>query len=98
MNEFLISNFIQFGMAGIIFFGFLYVLKWVFSTTDKILIAMNEERKCAQETLKQFAENIKENSQASKDFHTEVRDAHKYQRDEHKEMTEILGRINGYKN
>lgn len=89
---------LQYGMAGIIFVGFICTLKWVFDINSKILSDMAEERKLQMEVRQQFAENIKEISQISKDFHAEVRDAHKYQRDEHKEMIDILGRINGYKN
>ncbi len=96
MNQFLVSHFVQFGMSGIIFFGFLCVLKWVFDINKKLLDDMAQERLCHQEMLKGFAENIKENSQSSKDFHKEVKDAHNFQREEHREMITILGRINGY--
>ena len=87
----------QFGMAGIIFGGFLFVLKWVFDINKSILMEMAEERKGNREMLKGFAENIKENSQSSRDFHKAVDEAHKYQRDEHQQMILSLGRINGYK-
>lgn len=97
MSEFIINNLVQFGLAGVIFGGFLFVLRWVFEINSKLLADMAEERKMQIQVRQAFAENIKEISQISKDFHNEVRDAHKYQRDEHKEMIEILGRINGYK-
>jgi len=96
MNSTLLSQFVQFGMAGVIFFGFLCVLKWVFDINRALLQDMAEERKLNQEVLQKFAENINQNSLSIKEFRNEVRDGHKYQRDEHKEMIDILGRINGY--
>lgn len=95
MDQF-IENAVQYGMAGIIFIGFIFVLKWVFDINSKLLSDMADERRMQMEVRQQFAENIKEISQISKDFHNEVRDAHKFQREEHKQMIETLGRINGY--
>ena len=86
----------QYGMGVCIFVGFILVLKWVFNINSKVLDDMAAERKCNQEMLKMFAENVKENTQASRDFQAQVEDAHNYQREEHKEMILSLGRINGY--
>ena len=88
----------QYGLGGIIFTGFILVLKWVFQINSKVLDDMSAERKCYQEVMRGFAENIKENTQSSRDFQAQVDDAHKYQREEHKEMITTLGRINGFKN
>lgn len=85
-------------MAGVIFGGFLFVLKWVFIINQKILDDMAEERKAYQLINTGFIANIKELSTYEKEFHKTVREDHKASREEHKEMIEILGRINGYKN
>ena len=53
------ERFAQWGMAGIIFGGFLAVLRWVFGINRSVLEAMQEERKANQEILKQYAENVK---------------------------------------
>ena len=95
MHEFA-QNAAQYGMAGVIFIGFIFVLQWVFKINAKLLDDMAGERKCNQEIMKGFSESIKENTQSSKDFQKQVDDAHKYQREEHKEMIASLGRINGY--
>lgn len=87
----------QWGMAGIIFAGFLMVLKWVFEVNNKILNDMAEERKLTQQIHNGFIQKIQEMSAVNKEFQKTVDEAHRFQRDEHKEMIEVLGRINGYK-
>ena len=87
----------QFGMEGIIFGGFLLVLRWVFDVNHKILTSMDVEREKYQESLKGFNENIKENSVNAKAFYAEVKESHDATRKQHEEMMIILGRINGYK-
>lgn len=94
----LFNNLAEFGMAGIIFGGFLLTLRWVFDVNHKILTGMDKERECSQMMLKAFAENIKEIQQANKDFKLSVEESHRCQREEHRQMIESLGRINGYKN
>lgn len=88
---------LQFGMGGVIFVGFLIVLKWVFETMRQMVKDVAEERRLNQEIQQQFAKSIKEHTESARAFHDEVKEAHKFQRDEHKEMIDILGRINGYK-
>lgn len=87
----------QFGMSGIIFGGFLLVLKWVFDVNGKLLTDMAEERRVSAELKKGFTENIKEISVATQAFQLTVEDCHRCQREEHREIIKSLGRINGYK-
>ena len=89
--------FLKFGMEGMLFGGFLLVLKWVFKVNHQILGDMSLERKMNQEVQAAFSENIKDITATNQTFHKQVDEAHKYQREEHKEMIKSLGRINGYK-
>jgi len=89
--------FAQFGLAGIIFGGFLLVLNWVFGVNHKILDNMEKERMSYQTILDGFNENLRENRAFNQTYHKQMEEQHKAQHEEHKEMIVILGRINGYK-
>ena len=93
----MIEVFAQYGLAAIIFGGFLMTLKWVFEVNNAILKDMAEERKMGMQVRQQFADRIREQTETNRAFHMAVDEAHKFQRQEHQEMIKVLGRINGYK-
>jgi flagellar biosynthesis/type III secretory pathway M-ring protein FliF/YscJ len=78
--------FTQFGLAGLIFGGFLLVLHWVFKVNHKILSGMEEERKAYQQSLKGFNDNIRDLSTSAKAFYDKVKQEHQDSAEEHKEL------------
>ncbi len=96
MYEDVINAVSQYGPAGLIFVGFMLVLKWVIQTNNDVLKRADQNIKTAHEALQGFAENIKENTTSAKAFQDQVKLDHEASAREHRETAIILGRINGY--
>lgn len=88
----------QFGLAGLIFGGFLCALKWVFDANGQLLRDMAKERSEWSIIYQGFIAELRDMNAATKDFQTQVREDHKESLKQHRELSEILERINGYKN
>jgi hypothetical protein len=78
----------QFGVAGLIFIAFMFLLKWVLKTQDKILTDAKEERGTHLELLRGFTRILETIMATSQNFQQQVTEAHGYQRAEHKEIME----------
>jgi len=78
--------FSQFGLAGIIFAGFLCVLKWVFEINNKILMDMADERRRSLEIYTGFIEQLKGLSLMNADFHARVKEDHVLHQQEHQKI------------
>jgi len=73
-------------MAGIIFGGFICVLRWVIDQNKETLRNAHEARMRSVEGLTKQTEAIKE-------FATQVSEAHKYQKDEHERLLQTHEKI-----
>jgi hypothetical protein len=60
MNGFDVNLITQFGVAGLIFAAFMFLLKWVLKTQDRILSDAKEERLVAIENMRIFQKNIEQ--------------------------------------
>ena len=88
----------QFGFAGLIFIAFMFLLKWVLKTQEKILTDAKEERASWQTVMNNFQKNIETTSVQASEFHKQVTEAHSYQREEHNKILEGLNNVcNGIK-
>lgn len=79
------------------FIAFFFLLKWVLETSKDMLNQMAKERETWTICLKNLNDQYANMSVNNKNFYEQVNEAHKFQRAEHSEMTQILGRINGFK-
>jgi hypothetical protein len=79
------------------FIAFFFLLKWVLETSKDMLGQMAKERETWTICLKNLNDQYINMSVNNKAFYDQVDTAHKFQREEHREMTQILGRINGFK-
>jgi len=83
----------QFGLAGIIFGGFLCVLRWVFTINGKLLQDMASERAEAHIIYHGFINQIETMNRASQEFQNRVHQDHDHNRDEHKELLQAIQRV-----
>ena len=80
----------QFGLSGMIFGGFLCVLKWVFDINNKILADMANERIKAQDLYSGFIEQLRDLSVLNSEFRRQVRADHENHQKDHLKILENL--------
>lgn len=83
----------QFGIAGLLFVAFMFLLKWVLKTQDKILADAKEERTTWQNVISNYQAAITQISVQSSEFHKQVSDAHTFQRGEHEKIINGLNTV-----
>lgn len=82
----------QLGFGGLIFTAFMFLLKWVLKTQEKILDNAREERVSAQKVNEGYLKTIEQINIQSGEFHKQVTEAHNYQRTEHEKILEGLNK------
>lgn len=85
--------FTQLGFGSIIFVAFMFLLKWVLKTQEKILDNSKEERATSLIVVQGFLKTLEQISIQSNEFHKQVTEAHAYQRNEHEKMLEGLNNL-----
>ena len=80
----------QFGIGGLIFLAFMFLLRWVLKTQEKILIDARDERQSWQTIISTHQTNLTSLNNAQREIISQMSEAHRYQRDEHKEMIDNL--------
>ena len=83
----------QFGAASLIFAAFMFLLRWVLKTQDKILDDAKEERKLSQDVMISYQKTLEQMNMQAGELHRQVTEAHAYQRSEHEKMIEGISSI-----
>jgi len=83
----------QLGVGGLFFVAFMFLLKWVLKTQEKILDSSKEERCTSQTVIQGFLKILEQMSMQITENQKQVTEAHNYQRAEHQKMIEELNMI-----
>jgi len=83
----------QVGFGGIIFAAFMFLLKWVLKTQEKILDNSKEERDASQSVIQGYLKALEQMNVQVSDNHKQVTEAHGYQRAEHEKMLQGLDNV-----
>ncbi len=83
----------NYGFTSLFFIAFMFLLKWVLKTQEKILDTAKEERAYSQMVIQGFLKTIEQMNIQSNEFHRQVTEAHSYQRNEHNKVIEGLSNI-----
>jgi hypothetical protein len=83
----------QLGFGGVIFVAFMFLLKWVLKTQDKVLDNSKEERATSQLVVQGFLKTLEQMNIQSSESHKQVTEAHNYQRAEHEKLMESLSEV-----
>jgi len=83
----------QLGFGGVIFTAFMFLLKWVLKTQEKILDNSKEERVGTHLVQQGFLKTLEQLNIQSCEFHKQVQDSHSFQRSEHDKMLDGLNNI-----
>lgn len=83
----------QYGLGGLIFAAFMFLLKWVLKQQEKILDGSKDERMQSQTVIQGYQKTLDQMNIQSGEFHKQVTEAHNYQRNEHEKMLEGLNNV-----
>jgi len=83
----------QVGFGGIIFGAFMFLLKWVLKTQEKILDNSKEERATSQSVVQGFLKTLEQINITSNEYHKQSTEAHAYQRAEHEKIMDGLNNV-----
>lgn len=83
----------QIGFGGVIFTAFMFLLKWVLKTQEKILDNSKEERVTSQSVVQGFLKTLEQMNIQFSESHKQTAEAHNYQRTEHDKMLEGLNNV-----
>jgi len=83
----------QLGFGGVIFLAFMFLLKWVLKTQEKILDNAKEERASGQVVISGYLKAIEQMNVQSSEFHKQVTEAHSFQRHEHEKLIEGINNV-----
>jgi len=83
----------QLGFGGVVFVAFMFLLKWVLKTQEKILDNSKQERDTSQSVVQGFLKTLEQMNIQFNESHKQVTEAHNYQRSEHEKMIESLNNV-----
>ena len=83
----------QLGFGGVIFVAFMFLLKWVLKTQDKVLDNSKEERVTNQLVVQGFLKQLEQMNIQSSESHKQTTEAHNYQRGEHEKFMDEMSNV-----
>jgi hypothetical protein len=76
----------EFGFVGVVFAGFMFVLRWVFGNVERQQNSWNIIQR-------EWAESLNKHTEQAKDFHAEVKATNEYHRKEHEAIITLATSI-----